>query len=150
MQPHEHLNLALGMVEAAMRRPHVDHIDATVGTEIPREPDPWEQLRAIAATHSADPVLANFEGAVRDALTRLDDRRDDPLADRFEVTRASDGIVDVDGAFTHAGSKNSDEVVIAAQTAIGWRDLRVSRKVAMEIRDALVVLLDETRRNTPE
>lgn len=130
----------------------MDHIDTTVGTEIPREPaDAIAPLRLIAAHHSTDPVLANVEQAIRDALVRIETRahEDDPLADRFTVERYSGGQADVSGTRVAVGTVDDapDLILISAQTEIGWRDLRVKRHVAMELRDALDVLIRETRRN---
>ena len=117
--------------------------------------DPLAPLRLIAAHQSTDPVLANVEQAVRDALAKHDatSRADYPPSDRFEVERYRGGDVDVKGSHAEVGTvdgTDGDEVLITAQTDIGWRDLRVSRETAIEIRDLLDVLVIETRRNTPK
>lgn len=154
----EHMLKGMAMIDAAMGLPPLKRPDVSAGIE-ERElcvsADPLAPLRLIAAHQSTDPLLANVEQAVRDALAAHDStaRPEHPLADRFRVDRYRGGEADVFGERVHAGTvdgSGGDMVLISAQTDIGWRDLRVLRAVAIEIRDALDVLIFETRRNTPE
>jgi hypothetical protein len=117
---------------------------------MPGPDDPLAPLRLIAAHQSTDPVLANVEQAVRDALSKLDSTAvpDEPGTDRFHVDTYSDGEVSVYGQFVqvHTEDGSNREVVrMSAQTEIGWRDLRVSLKTARELADALGVLFENIK-----
>lgn len=148
MQPHEHLNNALNMVQAAMAKPKPDVSAGVAERElgVTGKSDPFEELRLIAANRSADPVLANVEDAVRNALARHDARkhRDDPACDRFTIDRYSDSIVDVNGSNVAVGTYH-DMVNMVFVVSGSWSDLvAIPRSTAIELRDALDMLIRAT------
>ena len=115
--------------------------------------DPLGKLRLIAAHNSTDPAVANIEQVVRDALAVLDhtDPPENPLADRFEIERFRGGDCDVKGETVVVSTEDGTDgrmVRISASTEIGWRDLHIPRATAIELRDALDVLVVETRRRS--
>lgn len=150
MQPHEHMMQALKMVDDAMKKPRPDVSAGVAERElgVTGKSDPFEELRLIAANRSADLVLANVEDAVRAALARHDARkhRDDPACDRFEVTTNTSGDVEVDGKHIEIATLRGS-VIIHAEMASpynGWVTIELRRANAIELRDALDVLLRAT------